>query len=77
MQSITKKDYMRFQMWNAEKINLSMREEFEKTGKNPHNYLTMIADMEHLSMRQMAYKPGAFNQILNRLIDKSTSSFLF
>lgn len=62
LQSVTRKDYMRFQMWMAEKVNKEMREESFKTGKNIKNQMTFIADMEHLSMRQMTYRPGSYHK---------------
>lgn len=61
LQSVTRKDYMRYQMWMAEKVNKEMREDSLKTGINVKNQMTFIADMEHLSMRQMSYRPGTFN----------------
>ena len=58
LQSVTKKDYMRYQTWMSEKVNKEMRQESLRTGKNLESQMTFIADMEHLSMRQMTYKPG-------------------
>lgn len=58
MQSVTKKDYMKYQLWINEKTNREMREEFARSGKNPGCYLTFIADMDELSMHQMSCKPG-------------------
>ncbi len=58
LQSVPKKDFMRFQMWITEKINREMLAESLVTGKNNSWKLTFIADMEHLSMRQLAYKPA-------------------
>lgn len=58
LQSVTKKDYMRYQTWMSEKVNKEIREDSLRTGKNLEHQMTFIADMEHLSMRQMTYKPG-------------------
>ena len=58
LQSVTKKDYMKFQMWMTEKVNREMLQDSLRTGKNNSCQLTFIADMEHLSMRQMTYKPA-------------------
>lgn len=57
-QSVTKKDYMKYQIWMTEKTNREMRDESISTGGNPWCHITFIADMEELSIRQMAYKPG-------------------
>ena len=57
-QSVTKKDYMRFQLWMTEKVNRQMLEESKTTGQNKACQLMFVADAEHLSMRQMTYKPG-------------------
>ena len=54
--SVAKKDYMLFQMWMPEKVQREMQQDSLRTGKNNSCQLTFIADMEHLSMRQMAYK---------------------
>ena len=58
LQSVTKKDYMKFQMWMTEKVNREMLQDSLRTEKNNSCQLTFIADMEHLSMRQMTYKPA-------------------
>lgn len=58
LQSVTKKDYMRYQMYMTEIVNQEMREESFRTGKNTACQMTFIADMANLSMRQMTYKPG-------------------
>ncbi len=57
MQSTTRKDYMRYQIWMSELTNREMRRENQKTGRK-NSYFTFIADMDQLSMRQIAYKPG-------------------
>jgi uncharacterized cupredoxin-like copper-binding protein len=58
LQSVTKKDFMRYQHYATEKGNKEMLEEYFKSGKNKYCQLTLISDMEHLSMKQMTYKPG-------------------
>lgn len=72
LQSVTRKDYMRFQMWMAEKFNKEMREESLRTGENPKTQMTFIADMEFLSMRQMTYRPG---ELLTRMMTKFVTNF--
>lgn len=57
LQSVTKKDYMRYQMYMTEIVNQEMRDESFRTGKNTACQMTFIADMANLSMRQMTYKP--------------------
>jgi hypothetical protein len=58
LQSVTKKDFMRYQTYMTERINKEMREESLRTGENQNCQMTFIADMMGLSMRQMSYKPG-------------------
>ncbi len=58
LQSVTKKDYMRYQAYMTEKVNKEMREESISTGNNKSCQMTFIADMENLSMRQMTFRPG-------------------
>ena len=58
LQSVTKKDFMRFQLWTMEKMNRQMLEESKRTGINKACQMVFISDLEHLSMRQMTYKPG-------------------
>ena len=58
LQSVTKKDYMRYQAYMTEKVNKEMLEEVSSTGTNKYCQITFIADMANLSMRQMTYKPG-------------------
>jgi hypothetical protein len=58
LQSVTKKDYMRYQAYMTEMVNKEMREESLRTGKNRFCQMTFIADMENLSIRQVTYKPG-------------------
>ena len=60
LQSVTKRDYMRYQLWMTEKINGEMREESKRTGK-VNTYITFISDAQDLSIKQMAYKPGRPN----------------
>nr|CAH0109448.1 unnamed protein product [Daphnia galeata] len=57
LQSVTKKDYMRYQAYMTEKVNKEMREESISTGNNKSCQMTFIADMENLSMRQMTFRP--------------------
>ncbi|XP_046633841.1 SEC14-like protein 2 isoform X2 [Daphnia pulicaria] len=57
LQSVTKKDFMRYQTYMTERINKEMREESLRTGENQNCQMTFIADMMGLSMRQMSYKP--------------------
>ena len=57
LQSVTKKDYLRYQVWLAEKLNGEMREENKRNGK-VNTYFTLIFDAEGLSMKQLAYRPG-------------------
>lgn len=49
---------MKYHMWMTEKTNREVRDESLRTGTNPWGQITFIADMEELSIRQMAYKPG-------------------
>ncbi len=58
LQSVTKKDYMRFQMWLTEKLGREILAESLSTGKNKSCQLTLIIDMDQFSMRQMTYKPA-------------------
>lgn len=64
LQSVTKKDYMRYQAYMTEMVNKEMRKESLRTGKNQNCQMTFIADMMGLSMRQMSYKPGMWRQQL-------------
>ncbi|XP_046460612.1 SEC14-like protein 2 [Daphnia pulex] len=57
LQSVTKKDFMRFQAYMTEKVNKEMLDETLSNGKNKYCQMTFVADMENLSMRQMTYKP--------------------
>lgn len=68
LQSVTKKDYMRYQTYMTEKVNQEIRDESFRTGKNTACQMTFIADMANLSMRQMTYKPGK----LKKIVTKST-----
>ena len=57
IQSTTRKDFMRFQIWMSEKSNRELRLESERTGKKI-SLMTLIADADQLSMKQIVYKPG-------------------
>jgi len=63
LQSVTKKDLMRFHNYNQEKVTQDMRDEYLRTGKNVDCQMTMITDVEGLSMRQIACKSGKAFQI--------------
>ena len=65
MQSTTRKDYMRYQIWMSELAQREMRKENQKTGRKVSS-MTYIADADQLSMRQIAYKPG--NRPFNALV---------
>ncbi|XP_046460797.1 SEC14-like protein 2 [Daphnia pulex] len=56
LQSVSKRDYLRYISYMAEKSFAQMRKNSLQT-ENPVTYQTFIIDMEGLSMRQMAYKP--------------------
>ena len=71
LQSVTKKDYLRYQVWLAEKLNGEMREENKRNGK-VNTYFTLIFDAEGLSMKQLAYKPGKSFYKMNFIICKIT-----
>ena len=62
LQSVSKRDYLRYISYMAEKSFAEMRKNTLKTG-NPGTYQTFIIDMDGLSMRQMAYKPCKFDNI--------------
>ena len=64
LQSVTKKDFMRFQAYMTEKVNKEMLDETLSNGKNKYCQMTFVADMENLSMRQMTYKPGNVHTII-------------
>jgi len=55
MQSTTKKELMRFMIYIMEKNALNMRQNPERCSSQS---ICVVADMEHLSMWQMAYRPG-------------------
>lgn len=65
LQSVTKKDFMRFQAYMTEKVNKEMLDETLSNGKNKYCQMTFVADMENLSMRQMTYKPGNVHKSYN------------
>ena len=56
LKSVSKRDYLRYISYMAEKSFAQMRKNSLKT-ETPVTYQTFIIDMEGLSMRQMAYKP--------------------
>jgi hypothetical protein len=55
MQSTTKKELMRFMIYIMEKNALNMRQNPERCSSQS---ICVVADMEQLSMWQMAYRPG-------------------
>ncbi|EFX85375.1 hypothetical protein DAPPUDRAFT_314193 [Daphnia pulex] len=63
MQSTTKKELMRFMIYIMEKNALNMREKPERCSSQS---ICVVADMEHLSMWQMAYRP--VSQIRNEMV---------
>jgi hypothetical protein len=62
LQSVSKRDYLRYISYMAEKNLAAMRKNSLQT-ENPVTYQTFIIDMEGLSMRQMAYKPCEYIHI--------------
>ncbi|XP_046633880.1 SEC14-like protein 2 isoform X4 [Daphnia pulicaria] len=56
LQSVSKRDYLRYISYMAEK-NLAAMRKNSSNQVNPMLYQTFIVDMEGLSMNQMAYKP--------------------
>lgn len=58
MQSTSKKELIRFMIYVMEKNALNMRQNRERCS---NQNICVIADMEHLSMWQMAYRPGKNN----------------
>ncbi|XP_057372739.1 SEC14-like protein 2 [Daphnia carinata] len=56
LQSVSKRDYLRYICYMAEKSFKEMRKNSLQTQK-PVTYQTFIIDMDGLSMRQMSYKP--------------------
>lgn len=56
LQSVSKRDYMRYVCYMAEKSFHEMRKNALQTQK-PVTYQTFIIDMDGLSMRQMSYRP--------------------
>ncbi len=66
LQSVSKRDYLRYISYMAEK-NLAAMRKNSSNQVNPMLYQTFIVDMEGLSMNQMAFKPCEFFIIfLNR-----------
>jgi hypothetical protein len=60
LQSVSKRDYLRYISYMAEK-NLAAMRKNSSNQVNPMLYQTFIVDMEGLSMNQMAYKPCEFS----------------
>ncbi|XP_046460828.1 SEC14-like protein 2 [Daphnia pulex] len=56
LQSVTRKEYMKFHNYNQEKLMQDMREECLRTGKNVAYQSSLIIDVEGLSMRQIVCK---------------------
>lgn len=63
LQSVTKRDYVRYVSYLAETSTMAMRKNSANT-INPVTYQTFIIDMEELSMHQMSYKPCQLNFFL-------------
>ena len=59
LQSVTKRDYVRYVCYLSEKGIVQMKKNTELAGK-PVTCQTIVIDMEGLSMRQMGYKPCKF-----------------
>ena len=57
MQSLLKKDFVRYMVYTTEKSVRQMRLDNSQTGRNVSQH-TFIADMDQLSIRNMSYKPG-------------------
>ncbi len=57
LQCVTRKDFMRYQIWLSEAFKRDIRRENEKN-PNKNTLLTYIMDMDQLSIAQAAYKPG-------------------
>ena len=60
LQSVSKRDYLRYIIYLSEKNHAEMRKN-SANAKEPVTYETFIIDMEELSMRQMAFKPCKFS----------------
>lgn len=60
LQSVNKREYVRYVTYLAEKSMVEMRNNSANT-TNPVTYQTFIIDMEELSMHQMSYKPCKFS----------------
>ena len=56
LQSVSKRDYLRYIVYLAEKSRAEMRKHSLKS-EIPITYITFIIDMEELSMRQISFKP--------------------
>lgn len=56
LQSVSKRDYVRYVCYLSEMGIVQMKKNSEHAGK-PVTCQTIIIDMEGLSMRQMGYKP--------------------
>ena len=59
LKSVTKKDFVRSQLWMLEKLNRQILAETLRTGTNKSCQVTFIVDLEHLSARQMTNKQVA------------------
>lgn len=57
IQSTTRKDFLRFQVWMSEKSNRELRLESQRTGKTI-SLMILISDADQLSMKQIVCKPG-------------------
>lgn len=74
LQSVSKKDYLRYICYLAETSIDEMRKESRKSGQNI-SYQTFIIDMENLSMRQMSYKPSI--PLTNFILIQPNESYVF
>ena len=57
IQSVTKKDYVRYFAYVSEKSFSEMVKNSKESGRSV-SYQTVIIDMDQLSPHQMSYKPG-------------------
>lgn len=72
--SVSKKDYVRLMVWQLEKTNRQLLQEYQLTGKYVGHH-TIVADMEHLSIKRISNKAGSNNYVFRteRFISNCTS----
>lgn len=73
LQSVSKKDFIKYVNYLAETSMHEMRKNGAITGK-PVTYQTFVIDMEFLSMRQMSYKPS---KIINIQLQQVESILIY